>query len=120
MIFETLMESADKGELILLKGGLLHFHERRDGQVTIREIIVLPQDRGQGVGAELLSRLLDKCPYATSVFAKVPADLEANGWYKHMGFVLEGQDESKTGRMLNLWRKHTVSPLFTVEAGTED
>ena len=39
MIFETLYESAQRGELLLVNGGMCHWHLRRDGQLTIREII---------------------------------------------------------------------------------
>lgn len=103
MIFETLMESAERGELILVDGGLCHWHLRRDGQLTIREIIVLPDRRGAGVGAAILARLMTT-PGATSLFAKCPADLPSNGWYSRMGFLCEGREATKTGRRVNLWR----------------
>lgn len=103
MIFETLMESAERGELILVDGGLCHWHLRRDGQLTIREIIVLPDRRGLGVGAAILARLRTT-PGATSIFAKCPAELPANGWYSHMGFECEGTETTPAGRELNLWR----------------
>ena len=59
MIFEPLMESGNRGELILVDGGFCHWHLRRDGQITIREIIVLPERRGQGIGTAILEQL--KC-----------------------------------------------------------
>lgn len=103
MIFETLNESADRGELLLVDGGLCHWHLRRDGQLTIREILVLPGRRGQGVGTAMLKQLKGVAG-ATSLFAKCPANLPANKWYKHCGFTLEGTETTMTGRCLRLWR----------------
>lgn len=105
MIFEPLMESAEHGELILVDGGLCHWHLRRDGQITIREIIVLPERQRQGVGVVMLEQL-KRTPGATSIFAKCPANLDANGWYRSVGFVLEGTETTRTGRRLKLWRLH--------------
>lgn len=34
-------EAADKGELILVDGGMCRYHRRRDGVVVVREILVL-------------------------------------------------------------------------------
>lgn len=99
MIFETLWESAQRGELMLIEGGFCHWHLRRDGQLTIREIISLKPGTGQ-----LMLDTLKKTPGATSIFAKCPVELEANGWYERRGFVLEGTETTKTGRELNLWR----------------
>lgn len=104
MIFETLHESAKRCELILVDNGMLHYHWRRDGQITIREIIVLPEWQGAGIGRLMLKRLTLAYPNATSIFAKCPADLPANGWYARMGFVQEGTETTHNGRVLNLWR----------------
>lgn len=103
MIFEPLMESADRGELILIDGGFCHWHLRRDRQLTIREIIVLPGQRGRGIGTEMLEQL-KQVPGATSIFAKCPADLAANAWYQARGFANEGTEPTKSGRELRLWR----------------
>jgi GNAT superfamily N-acetyltransferase len=105
MIFETLHDSAHRGELVLVDGGLCHWHLRRDGQLTIREIIVLPERQGQGIGAAILGRLR-QVPGATSIFAKCPADLPANDWYRRMGFVLEAVENDRD-RPLNHWRLWT-------------
>lgn len=103
MIFESLNSAAERGELILVDGGMCHWHLRRDGQLTIREIIVLPDHQGQGVGAAMLDTL--RCvPGATSIFAKCPYDLPANDWYQRRGFADEGTETTRTGRWLRLWR----------------
>jgi len=99
MIFETLHESAKRGELILIDGGFCHWHLRRDKQLTIREIISMRP----GAGSEMLARLT-AVPGAESIFAKCPADLSANDWYKRRGFICEGEQTTKSGRLLKLWR----------------
>lgn len=99
MIFETLWESAQRGELLLIDGGFCHWHLRRDGQLTIREIISLRR----GAGSEILETL-KRVDGAISIFAKCPAELEANEWYRRRGFGLEGSKTTRTGRQINLWR----------------
>jgi ribosomal protein S18 acetylase RimI-like enzyme len=103
LIFESLNEAAERGELILVDGGLCHWHLRRDGQVTIREIIVLPAYRRRGIATMMLNRL--KCVVGTtSIFAKCPVELPANAWYQAQGFEHEGIEITKSGRELKLWR----------------
>lgn len=98
MIFETLYESSKRGELLLIEDGFCHWHLRRNGQLTIREIISLKPGQGQ----KMLNILKQKG--AGSLFAKCPIELESNKWYAKRGFSLEGQETTKTGRILNLWR----------------
>lgn len=108
MIFETLHESSKRGELILIDGGFCHWHlckrddpkrKIRAGQITIREIISLRP----GAGSEILAKL-KTIAGASSLFARCPADLSANEWYKARGFQLEDTEITRTGRKLNLWR----------------
>lgn len=99
MIFETLHESAKKGELLLIDGGFCHWHLRRDGQLTIREII----STRRGAGFMMLAQL-KRTPNASSIFAKCPIDLPANAWYERQGFLCEGIETTRTGRELKLWR----------------
>jgi hypothetical protein len=99
VIFETLHESAQRGELLLIDGGMCHWHLRRDGQLTIREVI----STRPGAGSEMLGRL-KRTPGALSLFAKCPTDLAANDWYVRRGFVLEAAETTKSGRRLNHWR----------------
>lgn len=101
MIFETLHDSAKRGELLLVDGGMCHWHLRRDGQITIREIITT--QKGAGIGAAMLA-MLKQTPGATSLYAKCPTDLRANCWYGAQGFVCEGIENTKTGRRVNCWR----------------
>jgi hypothetical protein len=99
MIFEPLYESYLKGELLLIEGGFCHWHLRKDGQLTIREIIATRK----GAGTEMLN-ILKQATGAKSIFAKCPVNLVSNGWYSKMGFTLEGVEVTKSGNKLNLWR----------------
>jgi hypothetical protein len=99
MIFEALHQSSQRGELILVDGGICNWHLRRDGQITIREII----SQRPGAGSLMLA-MLKSVPGATSIFAKCPADLPANEWYDRRGFTYEGAETTRTGRQLILWR----------------
>lgn len=108
MIFETLHEGAKRNELLLIDGGFCHWHLRRDGQLTIREII----STRPGAGSAMLAQL--KRQPAASIFAKCPADLPANDWYARRGFVLESAETTKSGRALNHWR------LTLQESGGDD
>lgn len=101
MIFETLYESAKRGELLLIDGGFCHWHLRRDKQLTIREII----STRPGAASEMLA-MLKKTPGALSLFAKCPVDLVANNWYQRRGFDLEATETTRSGRELNHWRLH--------------
>lgn len=103
MIFETLHESNQRGELLIVDGGMCHWHLRRDGQLTIREIIVQADRQSQGVGSTMLAEL-KSTPGACSLFAKCPVELAANGWYASRGFIMEGIETTKSGRQLKLWR----------------
>lgn len=102
MIFESLYESAENGELILVNGGLCRYHIRRDKQLTIREIIVLPEKQGIGIGTSMLDILKKK--NVDSIFAKCPAELPSNNWYKINGFILEDKEENRRGNKINHWR----------------
>ena len=98
MIFETLYESSLKGELLLIDGGFCHWHLRKDKQLTIREII----STKPGSGKKMLD-YLKKQP-AISIFAKCPAKLKSNKWYRKNGFILESTEVTKSGTRLNCWR----------------
>jgi hypothetical protein len=99
MIFEPLYASALRGELLLVDGGMCHWHLRRDGQLTIREII----STHPGAGSVMLARL-KSTPGALSIFAKCPASLPANVWYTRRGFHVERMETTSSGRKLICWR----------------
>lgn len=99
MIFEILYDSVKRGELILISGGFCHWHLRKDGQLTIREIISIRP----GAGKEMLD-ILKKTKGAKFLYAKCPCNLVSNDWYKKCGFQFVGQEKTPKGRTLNLWR----------------
>lgn len=99
MIFDALYESAQRGELLLVDGGFCHWHLRRDGQLTIREII----STRRGAGSAMLDALRLTAG-ATCIVAKCPAHLDSNAWYQRRGFVLAETETTRTGKGINVWR----------------
>lgn len=89
MLFVVLSEAADRGELLLVSGGLCRFHTRRDGVTVIREIIVLPERRLLGIGKQLVSAVITAC--GVPVLAKCPRSYPANAFWQRLGFVKEGE-----------------------------
>lgn len=85
MIFAALDESAARGELLLVAGGLCRFHLRRDGVVTIREIVVLPEVRRTGIGSRLVDEVQRRNP-ARTLRASCPAALPANQFWRGLAF----------------------------------
>lgn len=78
MCFENMYESSKRGELLCVDGGVCHWHLRRDGQLTIREII----STRPGAGSEMLTQLrqtagakfiIAKCPSIWRVIHGTPA-----------------------------------------------
>jgi hypothetical protein len=99
MCFENLYESTKRGELLLVDGGMCHWHLRRDGQLTIREII----SQRPGAGAAMLAQLRGVAG-ASCIVAKCPVDLDSNAWYARRGFVLDHVEQAKSGRGINVWK----------------
>jgi hypothetical protein len=99
MLFNSLYDSVLKGELILIDGGFCRWHIRRDGQLTIREIIATRK----GAGSEMLEMLKEKS--ASSIFAKCPSILKSgNDFYKKKGFKLEATEKTNKGKKIYCWR----------------
>jgi hypothetical protein len=98
MIFESLIESATHNELLLIEGGYCRWHRRRDGSITIYEII----SQRRGAGQQMLAHL--RAQHPTAITAKCPTDLASNDWYTRRGFVLAATETTKSGRTLNVWR----------------
>jgi hypothetical protein len=96
MIFETLKESAERGELLLIDGGYCRWHLRRDGIITIYEIIATRS----GAGSEMLATLKAQ---GYPIRAKCPAELAANEWYERRGFECVSVETTRSGREINVW-----------------
>lgn len=101
MIFSSLYESAQRGELILIDGGYCRWHLRTDGQITIYEII----STKRGAGQRML-QIIETTPNATHIVAKCPSGLAANAWYEKRGFRLEKEEKN-----LKVWRKDINQPI---------
>jgi len=101
MIFSALYDSWKNGELLLIDGGYCRWHLKKDGQLTIYEIIATRK----GAGKEMLE-VLKLTGGASSVFAKCPSELLANDWYEKRGFVCEGEEQLSGGTKVKLWRLH--------------
>lgn len=97
MIFESLRDSNERGELILIEGGYCRWHRRKDNTITIYEIL----SQRPGAGSEMLAQLK---VHGLPIQAKCPADLAANDWYAKRGFVLITTEITKSRRVLNVWR----------------
>lgn len=112
MLFEALNDSLQRGELWLVAGGMCRWHLRRDGQLTICEILVTEQR--QGIGSRIV-RGLARVDGARCLVAKCPADLPANQFWRVQGFDMIRTEMSKRGRVVNVWRLN----LSTVPAETD-
>ena len=102
-IFEA---SVEQGELLVAVTnsqivGFLRWHHRRDGWNTIYEICVDEGFRKSGIGAALL----DQIP--RPIRLKCPTDNKSNNFYRHIGYVLSGQEDGRK-RRLNLWTLGTL------------
>jgi GNAT superfamily N-acetyltransferase len=97
VIFVALSEAAERGELLLVPGGMCRFHCRKDGTITIREILVLPGCRKHGIGRGLIRQIVATHP-GVLLRARCPTGYEANHFWARLGFELA---EEKVG--VNLW-----------------
>jgi GNAT superfamily N-acetyltransferase len=101
MIFTALAEAADHEELLLVTGGLCRFHPRRDGIVTIRELLVLPAMRREGIGRALVEEVQRRHPEAI-LRAVCPINYPANGFWHHIGF----KAMTKGTGLTEIWERH--------------
>jgi len=94
----ALVEAVDRAELLYHpeSGSFCHYHRRRDGFTTLREICVTEAYRGQGIGRELIDNL------CRPVRLKCPVTNSSNDFYRHLGFQLAGTEPGKK-RALNVW-----------------
>jgi len=101
--FTELYEAMKKKELLLLDGGMCLYHKCKQGRLTIYIILVLDERQGEGIGTKILD-YLKQIHGVTYIFARCPADLPSNKWYKKRGFQLCRVDTLPSKRVLNSWR----------------
>jgi len=81
--------------------GFVNYRHRLDRQTTIYEICVAKDSRGRGNGRAMIEALVQECQ--SCIRLKAMQGIAANGFYEHLGFVLEGQEQGRK-RILNRWR----------------
>lgn len=91
--------------------GFVHYRHRRDSQTTLYEICVAQGHRRKGIGKTLISVLIAESSARgkTHIRLKAPVDIQANDFYRAIGFTLMGM-ESGRNRSLNIWT-YTLSAL---------
>lgn len=117
MIFEALSESLERGELWLRLGAMCRWHLRRDGQLTIKEVMVEPSQRRRGAATEIV-RALSSVAGAKKLLARCPGDLPANAFWEAVGFVLMAKERTKSGRVVNVWLRDLS--ISTATAATNE
>lgn len=99
----SIIESTMKGEVIYIEQnnqivGACKFHKRKDGIITIYEIVVDDRFRGKGLAKQMLQFIGKR----GLISLKCPIDNESNKFYKKIGFRLLKIEEGKK-RNLNVW-----------------
>jgi GNAT superfamily N-acetyltransferase len=72
------------GTGLVLSDGVLH--------ALIVDVIVLPQMRGQGVGTEIMKRLVARCQEAGVLQVQLFSARGKRAFYEHLGFVARPDD----------------------------
>ena len=97
MIFASMSESADRGELLLVPDGMCRWRVRKDGVVVIREILVIPVRRRTGVGRRMLEYVRE-VTHGARMLARCPVAYESNRFWQAMGFSLTISEDG-----INTW-----------------
>ena len=87
--------------------GLCMWKRTRSGECKIDVLAVRKTYQGQGIGRALLERVAHEA--GSTVVLTCPADIDANGFYAHLGFTLYTKNVSKRGRVLNEYRRVTCA-----------
>lgn len=87
-------------------GFLRYHHRKRDRQTTLYDICVAKEARGEGIGQQMLSLLIERCHALNreTVVLKCPVQLDANKFYARNGFICAETLIGKHQR-INVWRK---------------
>jgi len=106
---ESLRRAILRDEVIIAKVdetmiGFCHFYRRQDRTFTIYHIAVEPASQHSGVGRRLIGAVVTDAQehQASVVRLKCPMNLEANGFYRCVGFAQAGV-ETREPRHLVLW-----------------
>lgn len=120
----ALANGIERGEVFVAENsrgivGFVEYHHRQDEQTTLYHIAVQSEHRRQGIGRQLVEALI----YDTSEYnkgfiqLKCPVELEANKFYKRLGFSQMEVHPGK-GRDLAVWRLSLRSATLGFPAAT--
>jgi len=101
----TIKNAIEKNEIIIEKHndkiiGVLIYHLRKNNEITLYYIVVDKEYRNQGYGRKMINKLIGK---GYKITLKCPEDLEANNFYKSVGFNLIRVEKGRK-RRLNVWK----------------
>jgi len=102
----VLTMALQKQEILCVSHGFLHFHHRQDQISTLYHLCVDPNQRQRGIGRQLIEAWENDSRKngIMTLRLKCPIDLQANGFYAHLGFKRVGIDPGKH-RSLVVWEK---------------
>ncbi len=116
MIFVILNQAAEDKELLLVDGGLCHFSQKKNGTVSIHEIIVLPSHRRKGIAQSLVQRVRDMHP-GCKMRALCPVEYDSNKFWKSIGCEHKGiikSEGTETRKQMNVWELEAEEQLELV------
>lgn len=93
-------------------------YDYRGGEIRVPQACIQYDARRRLHGAELLDALYEAHPDARQVSLRCAADLEANLFWRDMGFTCTGTVPGgrRRGRTINCWTRWLEPRLFPVEA----
>lgn len=96
--------------------GYLLFGKGDGREATIQQTVVLDRLRGSGIGRKMVAKVREALP-AHRLYARVRDDLDANGFWRAIGFVMIAVDTHHTsGSALNVWMFDPAAPVVTPPA----
>lgn len=113
LTYQAFRESIDAKELLVaIDGnsflGFARYHRRRDGWVTLYDIVVRPDARRQKIGSRLIHDLVQRL--GVPIQLKCPEGTPANEFYRRLGFTDEGLVDGRK-RRLNRWTATSLEQL---------
>ena len=106
----ALANSIERDEILVAENsrgviGFVEYHHRQDEQTTLYHIAVRSDHRRRGIGRQLVKALIRDSDECNKGFIQLrcPVDLEANKFYKQLGFSQVDTDPGKQ-RELAIWR----------------
>lgn len=111
------LEATDRESLFIAEttqkqvvGFVRYNHRKRGTETAIYDIAVYDPMKRQGVGSALIDALSEECreKSRTSIILKCPENLEANQFYKRVGFERVRIDSGRSRRLV-VWRLNVDS-----------